>query len=352
MSNIPFLNTLQEYEERGLLRSQTHPTYPLTIWNYTEDVQWSGEWDEVTIMCRGLVTDNEGNIVARPFKKFWNMEENRHRRTANFEVYTKMDGSLILLFWYDGVWITATRGSFTSDQAIAAHKVFMNELDNNFSIGITYLFEYIAPWNRVVVNYGDVEKLVLLGAIRTDDGTEATYEQLMEIGKGASCEVVKSHNGITSYVDLKKLNIPNEEGFVVKFTNGDRCKIKFEDYIQLHRVVTNFSTKSVWEALKNGIDILDTIKDIPDEFYGEVHKYHEELVDRFQTIEEEAILKFREIKIKMDEMVLPSSPKAVQKEFAFLAKEYRYPSIIFKMNEGKPYSEIIWKILKPKYEKL
>ena len=69
------LDTLNKYYEQGLLYKQVHPILPLTIWNYTEKVQYESLWDDITLQCRGLVTDTEGNIVARPFRKFFNMEE-------------------------------------------------------------------------------------------------------------------------------------------------------------------------------------------------------------------------------------------------------------------------------------
>ena len=72
------LEKLQKYLEDGLLYNQVHPTLDLTIWNYTEKVQYEGLWDEITLMCRGLVTNSKGEIVARPFKKFFNMEEGKH----------------------------------------------------------------------------------------------------------------------------------------------------------------------------------------------------------------------------------------------------------------------------------
>ena len=86
------LETLNRYHEDGLLYKQTHPTLPLTIWNYAEKVQYEDQWNAVTIACRGLVTDDSGVIVARPFKKFFNIEENKHTPTDKFDVYEKMDG--------------------------------------------------------------------------------------------------------------------------------------------------------------------------------------------------------------------------------------------------------------------
>ncbi len=72
------LPKLNKYHNDGLLYKQTHPTLPLTIWNYTPAVQYGEKWDEVTLQCRGLVTGTEGDVVARPFKKFFNLEENKH----------------------------------------------------------------------------------------------------------------------------------------------------------------------------------------------------------------------------------------------------------------------------------
>ena len=96
------LTTLEKYFQEGWLIKQTHPTLPLTIWNYSQTTQYEGRWDEITLMCRGLVTDDNGNIVARPFKKFFSLEEGKHTPTSEFEVYEKMDGSLGIMFKYNG----------------------------------------------------------------------------------------------------------------------------------------------------------------------------------------------------------------------------------------------------------
>ena len=118
-----FLYTLEQYSRTGQLFKQDHRTLPLSIWNYTPEVQYGQLWDEVTLQCRGLVTDKEGNVVAYPFKKFFNIEENKHTPTENFEVYEKMDGSLGILFFYEGKWVVATRGSFTSEQAVKGAEI-------------------------------------------------------------------------------------------------------------------------------------------------------------------------------------------------------------------------------------
>lgn len=119
------LSDISDYLEGDYVIAQRHPTLPLLIYNYSRITQFSGIWDDITLNCRGLVLDLEGNVIAKPFPKFFNYEEHTAENSKlppipneNFEVYEKMDGSLGIIFHYDGEWLIATRGSFTSEQAI------------------------------------------------------------------------------------------------------------------------------------------------------------------------------------------------------------------------------------------
>lgn len=137
------LETLHKYYEGGWLIKQNHPTLPLTIWNYSQQTQYEGKWDEITLACRGLVTDDKGTVVARPFKKFFNMEEGKHTPTQDFEVYEKMDGSCIICFYYSDKWIFASRGSFISEQAQMAEKLAKKYPIKTLDKTKTYMFEII-----------------------------------------------------------------------------------------------------------------------------------------------------------------------------------------------------------------
>lgn len=338
------LSTLERYYEEGWLIKQNHPTLPLTIWNYSQTTQYSGKWDGITLQCRGLVTDNVGNIVGRPFKKFFNMEEGKSTPTTDFDVYEKMDGSLIIIFWYDGGWVVASRGSFTSEQAVGASKIFFDELDHNFSIGITYLFEFTADWNRIVVDYGEKPNLTLLGAIRTDDGDEASWKVLKGIGDGAKCDVVKKYDGITDYSTLKGMIGNNSEGFVIRFSNGDRMKIKGEEYLRLHRIMTEVSTTSIWDVLSTGGDIEEVLKNVPDEFYDKIKEVVRDLTVRFENIQKDYLNYYLDI----TDRVLSTDRTG----FAEEAKRYNHPAILFAMFTGKSVDPIIWKIVKPMWRKI
>src|SRR5271163_1020320 len=85
-STIP-IDVLMDYKNRGLLKCQDHPRFPLIIWNYSELTQFAKKWDHVTTQCRGLITDTRGKIIARSFNKFHNIEENLFTPTPEFKIY-------------------------------------------------------------------------------------------------------------------------------------------------------------------------------------------------------------------------------------------------------------------------
>lgn len=327
-----------------MLYKQVHPTLPLTIWNYSEDVQYGNKWDEMTLMARGLVTDEFGTIVARPFKKFFNMEEGKHTPTVDFEVFEKVDGSLGIVFNYKGEWMIATRGSFTSDQAIKGKEMLDKLKMGKVPYNLTYLFEIIYPENRIVVSYGDVEKLVLLGAINTETGTEVSRHTLEYFASEIGSDISKSYDGIKDYSTLKGMIKDDEEGFIIRFSNGDRMKIKGEEYLRLHKIMTNVSTTAVWEVLSNGGNFEELLKDVPDEFYQKIQEVVRDLVVRHDNIQKDYMSYFLDITNK----VLSTD----RKSFAEEAKRYNHPSLLFGILDGKDISPIIWKLIKPEFKKL
>jgi T4 RnlA family RNA ligase len=339
------LEKLEKYEKDGWLRSQIHPEYPLRIYNYTEQTQFEGKWDYVTSACRGLVVEiPSGKIVARPFPKFFNIEEGKHIPTQNFEVFEKIDGSLGICFRYQGEIILATRGSFTSDQSQKGLEILWKNYEKYIDSLFTYraegfknaktvLFEIVYPENRVVVKY-DEEKLVMLGAY------DKYYDEMNYDSLPPWPDKVKKFDGL-DYQNIKDLNWPNSEGFVVRFENGQRCKIKFEDYCRLHKVMTNFSTKAVFECLKNGKDLHSVLEGVPDEFYKNITDYANQLICEFDVIAEDC-----------DRIFYAIGDIKNRKKFAEQALTTKYSDILFKMKDEKPYDHLIWNRIEPEFSKL
>ena len=349
---------LNRYYEEGLVYKQVHPTLPLTIWNYSEKVQYEGLFDGVTLNARGLVTDENGNIVARPFKKFFNMEENKHTPTEEFDVFEKMDGSLGILFYYQDRWVMATRGSFVSEQAVKGFEMLKNYDYEKLHKNYTYLFEIIYKENRIVVKY-DYDDLILLGIVETKTGYEVdlhkkgTDVRLKNLIDNIGFKVVRKFDKVKSYEPLKHFIPDSKEGYVVRFSNGDRIKIKGEEYLKLHKLMTNVSTTAVWEMLSEGRDVLELLKDVPDEFYKKVKMYVLDLRYSYLSYSEYAGKmhdKFRYGKFN------DRYPEPTKKEFAeFLSMNNIDPkvrSICFAIWDNKSYDKIIWKHIKPEFKRL
>ena len=389
------LATLEKYYKDGLLHKQTHPTLDLTIWNYSPRVQYERLWDDITIQCRGLVTKTKGEIVARSFKKFFNYEEHKPEDlpNENFEVYEKMDGSLGILFYYEeeltderryniwfnnnyetgmerffdpnnlpdfdntyydptpktkGVWVLATRGSFTSPQAIKGRELLEKYDYNRLAKDYTYLFEIIYPENRIVCNY-DFEDLILLGMIHTKTGDEVNIHndnnediRLKNLIKNLNINVVTLYKTWGEGYDLLKEEISNDkEGYVIRFKNGFRMKIKGDEYIRLHRILTNISNRDIWEYLKDNKPFDELLEKVPDEFNNWVKETARDLTVRFENIEKD----YREIFENLNGRNLS------RKDFALRAKQYRHSNILFNMLDSINPKQTIWKLLYPTYSK-
>jgi len=355
---------LDKYVEDGWLIKQTHPSLPLSIYNYSQSTQYESHWDEVTLSCRGVITDDvTGKVIVKPFSKFFNYEEipNDVPWLSSEYVYVqdKMDGSLGILFNYNGEWIMATRGSFTSDQAIRGMEILKSKyILDVFEPSVAYICEIIYPENRIVVNYKQ-ENLVFLGAVinwtfngwKESDQDELHWTTAKAYFKMSGIkakdivkteQIFKEHLGHDLYKKLKALNKQNEEGYVLRFfPSNTRVKIKFEDYVALHRILTNVSSYDIWENLmKFGKLPEEMLKDVPDEFYNWVKKTEKNIQLEYSKLENEYLDHFDSIK-----------RLGTRKLFAQFSKNFMHPGILFKMLDEKDYSEIIWKLVKPKYEK-
>jgi RNA ligase len=237
--------------------ARRHPRLPLTIYNYMASCQFENYWTPVTTQCRGLILDDAGNIVARPFKKFFNLNTSFRPETheANLpkeqpEVYDKLDGSLGILWFYEGEYGVATRGSFESQQSKWATKTF-NERYLPFwqhrgeAAYATYLFEIIFNANKIVVDY-PFEDLVLLAVVNNLDGSEWPYEHLKPLWPWRVVE--RFDKTLSQCVAEQK---QNSEGYILFYRDaGLRVKVKFAEYMRLHKLFTGVSPKMIWEVMK------------------------------------------------------------------------------------------------------
>ena len=331
-SSFVDLKKLQDLKAKKLIKIKEHPTLPLIIINYTSVTQYRKKWLKETIQARGLVVNSyNGEIVARPLPKFFNHYELEGIDTfeeTGFKLYEKMDGSLIILFMYNDELTFCTRGDFLSEQAKKAEEIFFKKYDKDvIKPNCTYCFEVIYPSNKIVVDYGDVEDLFCIAIINTKTGYE--YD-ISKIG----IKTVTQYDINCPIDDLHHLNIHNKEGFVIKFGNNFRMKIKFPTYIMLHKV-SSISYEVVKKQLmeKKSLDM----DSVPDEFFKE----YERLVELVKYDYGKLRVQYEE---QYQEIIASTSDN---REIVEKIKRSSHSKILFNIHNKKKdeFEKSLWKLL-------
>lgn len=216
--------------------------------------------------CRGIIFDEYGNLISRPFHKFHNWNENAESTIVS-EIFSKedhvvlekLDGSMVRPFIVDKdvIWGSKAGETFITEQV----KQFFDESGTEkqydalarelIKEDITPLFEWCSPENRIVVDYKDSD-LVLTAMRNMVTGEYYNYATLTNIGQKFGVPIVQLN---TDFDHLGKLaehakSLIGEEGYVVRFANGYMIKLKAEEYCLLHR------TKEALQFEKNVLRVI------------------------------------------------------------------------------------------------
>ncbi len=282
------LSELDQLVEEGYLRRVEKDN--LVLYNYTDKCTYERYWNYNTRACRGLILEKgTGKVVARPFPKFFNLGEMPETSVLvlpdiSYTVSEKLDGSLGIIYYYDGHWNMATRGSFNSEQAQKGLEILHTKYDVSSSSlfqGWTYLVEIIYPENKIVVDYGKEEKLVLLGGY-SPNGHELHHTDMGATLAGMS--IAKQYNyTIPEMIQLQQTMPKDEEGFVVRYSNGLRVKIKGVEYCRIAKIIANLSPISFWEAMTDGIVNREYLAQVPEEFRPDYEPIVAELENQYKT---------------------------------------------------------------------
>lgn len=351
------LDLLKRMVDEGYVNVQKHPTFDYYIYNYSQTTQFEKKWNEATLQARGLILNGSGEIIARPFKKFFNFQEHQNNQIPWNESYTvleKMDGSLLIGYTgEDGRSYVASRGSFTSDQANWGNQIlnlkysFLSDINPCSIIHLckeyTVLYELLWPSNRIVIDYGDIEDVVTLGMVNKVTGEIVSPDKIYNpSGRYYSIPHIFDVSDIKELLSHEKDNF---EGYVVRFESGFTMKVKLDEYVRLHRLVTGVSNVSIWESLKNGDNIESLLKNVPDEFYEWVSVIINDLKSKYSKIESDSIEVYNELNGYERSYIAKKLLNEYPKHKKVLAH------IVFAMMDGKKYNEIIWKMIRPEYQK-
>ena len=226
----------------------------------------------------------------------------------------------------------ATRGSFESDQAIHATELFRYKYSHyKPPLGRTMLFEIIYPTNRIVLDYGDMDDLVLLGAVEIDTGMSMSPRYSSWDGPKT---MMFAYNTLQEVLDAPARS--NAEGLVIHFFDTDeRIKIKQDDYVALHKIISGLNERVVWEHISNGNELETLLVGLPDEF----HVWVREVAGRLKaTVEASA----REVESAYSAILATLPEGYTKKDFAMVAKEHPRKSELFARHVGKSYLDKLW----------
>ena len=218
----------------------------LVMFDYT---QGRSQPCEIVNECRGLILDSENdfNVVRYGFYRFYNYGEPGATTIDNtsMSITEKVDGSLVMIYYYNNTWHISTRSTFDAIDAsirdtgktfdgVIREALYAQNIDiNTFDKECTYVFEVVSPETRVIVKYDKPEIYFLMCRNNT------TYE---EVNCNINCQKPKTYEfktleDIISYVS--EFNGIDFEGVVVKDKYNHRVKIKNLNWLKLHYLYGN-----------------------------------------------------------------------------------------------------------------
>lgn len=375
LSEVLETTLLQQMIEQRCVRQQVHPDRALRILNYTDKAQGERIWNGVTRVCRGLVIDEHDEIVAWPLRKFFEYGDPAGPTIDLDEpvvVTDKLDGALgVLVPLGGGEFTVATRGSFTSEPARHATQVWQQRYAGRWAPpeGMTALFEIIYPGWRIILDYGSLDELVLLGFV--DTATGRTFSPTDTHGWPGPAAEVFPYESFAAAMAAE----PREgaEGLVVHFQRSDeRLKLKQDDYAALHRLFFRCTVRRLWahlaanacqhliredkqwaqflrmdpenahRVLAAGPNWMDRYVDrVPQEFAAWVKQRCADIAQQVDDLRAAVIAEYASY--------LPLTP-ADQHAFSVLTFDSPHRKFLMELFYGKGIETMLWKWVRPAHE--
>ena len=219
--------------------------------------------------CRGLIFNADGKLISRPYHKFFNFGEKEETLPQNIvmrphTVMEKMDGSMIRPVVLksidengnDNTVVRLGTKMGVTDVAKQAEAILTDYqrtwLFECFELGLTPILEFVAPDNKIVVQY-DEAKLVLTAIRNTRTGQYwlpyvCPFEVVATYGS-------VGNRPLAEYVDRARV-LQNREGDVIRFLDGHMLKVKNSWYVERHNLLDDirFDHKIIGLVLAEKID--------------------------------------------------------------------------------------------------
>lgn len=194
--------------------------------------------------CRGLIFSEDGNIIARRFHKFFNVNEREETLFHNVDfalphsVMVKLDGSMISPMLVRGAVRWATKMGITdtameAEEYVARNPYYVEFASILMEMGFTPIFEWVSPRNKIVIDY--TEEALILTAIRgMKSGKYFTPNVDVMIPEAIPVCDIFSEKFSLGYMEGVRVR-KDIEGVVVRFDSGHMVKVKADDYVLRHK---------------------------------------------------------------------------------------------------------------------
>lgn len=286
--------------------------------------------------CRGVILDESGGVggwkvVAFPYTKFFNHGEG-HAAAIDWtsaQVYEKLDGSLMTLYWYEGRWRVASSGMpdgagpVYGSGSLTFSGLFWRTWEAlgyklpTLGLDYTFMFELMTPQNRIVVPHA-TPRLVLHGVRFLRGFYEMAPEGFADF---FGWECVKSFplGTIADVIAAAAAIAPaSGEGYVVRDGAFNRVKVKSPQYVALAHLKDGMAPRRLLEIVRTneGSEFLV--------HFPEWQGAYDAVRARFDALCAE---------VEMDFDRLRSTPD--QKAFALEAVQGRCSGALFALRSGK-----------------
>ena len=251
-------------------------------------------WNKENLIYRSSLWDKDGHPVSLSFKKFFNYDEKPDIFPApsdlkNAKLMEKLDGSTLIFSRYKGHTVIRTRGTvdarkqangYEIDYLCEKYKKFIEFLESFTHTDRSYVFEWLSPTNRIVINYGDEPDMVLVATILHKDYSLLMQDTLDIFASGHNLRRPRtfSYNSVEEMKSAVEV-LKDQEGLCVYYGNEQQIrKVKAASYLFLHRAKSEIS--SIEKVIDVYIDWFMDRHNLSHEPTGYVH-FFEYLTEKF-----------------------------------------------------------------------
>lgn len=347
------LHQFEEKVKEGFLRKTSKDG--LSLYVYTNKCNYEKAWTNQTKIARGLVVDDDGNVICKCASKWFNLNEMPETRLEvlkdhhDYVITEKLDGSLIHVFHHNGEWKACSKGSLSNEYIDYALKYLPDMSD--VPINKVFMCEVVLPpeLDGMQIVVGHEPGLYFLAAFdKYQDFKELDFDKEAYAWKSNGGKATTLIAGTLEQLISSAKSKDSIEGWVISFRLGNskerkRVKIKTLWYLKLFAFINQCNEKSIKELMANwGVDSVEWLENIPEELQKETKKIHRDLQNKFYGLKNEIIDKFTEI---LFEMPLCADSRQIRKAFAIEALKTPYSNILFALYDERGINEQVLELV-------